>query len=1111
MTKTGIFKNKNTNEQYIVVVNVTQNKGERIELYRTAEDYSPVDTTNAISAYFRKSREYVYGDKDLITEYLSAYNSCITLNGKIEQSTAMTPKGFVIIQSKSNDSLGVSSKVTMLNGHIVEEEYITNDYVISIESIDAESSSTLFVEPLNIRDYKLISILSDFDDDDNIDADYYSLDYLKSKYPLEHLDNYDYVVALDMEVARERLNKWKNAPVKLKSVDIETTGLDVSIYGNDVITGIVLSYDWEPLGEIENSTYFPFRQKNFPNNLPIEFLSEIAEAVNSQPKCNDADFTSNEGVLILAHNGKMERKGFWQDNLDIRIDVDTYTLSTLIDTRMERGLHTLKNRAYQATGLFWLELEHIFKTKEIRFDILPVDIVKAYACADTPNTIKVYKHLMKKLPPTEYAVFDIENKLQRCKSINEYYGLRLDQDGLIKRLKNVEYCFDKLSTMFKQIHKTSKNINSADVLRDIVYNKLGCKVVVRTKKNKPSTSVDAIDNIVSHGTLKNVDLNNNVPDNVYDLYGDVIIKGKDLKCNRYPSLVILACYNKFKKELGALRRLQKKSNLNRVMFGINGKGAASGRQTSDAHQYSDTMKALVVSDTPEHDLISVDYSQVELRVLAYLIQDPRLIEQMKDKHIDIHRAFLSSIYNIPVHMISAVMRSAGKQVNFGVVYGISEYGLARNKYGPEYTKEQLLECSKAITDFYNGIPGVKKLAEDNRKFVFEHGYIETKFGYRRIFPQVFDPDLDNKAKARIFRAANNTPVQGFAAHLMKQAEINYDNYIRAKGWDKTIEYMGGQFPLVRVMLSIHDEVLISAHKSIDREEIVKMCKECMEIEIPNAPPFFAVPAFVDNWYQGKSDEYEMSISMRDDILEAWEDGHRRIVDWNNLTKSIKDYKHKQIKDYMTGLIKEYKTVEEVTKHIDHPEYTHLLIAIYVTKDFVKNHSHEECIELAVKSYMENSSKTVEQEHDSYEEYNEDVKVQDAVSYLKELEEYVEIDETGQVVEHDQIDSEFTEEDDDSYKYYYDESNDPRFSKTSVGVVFMGDIAIIDTTDIKTLEDLKSFNSDIISMSNPNGYYQVTYMRGSAMMPTKLKIDAIQSDILQALEKYTRKGDVSYVS
>jgi DNA polymerase I-like protein with 3'-5' exonuclease and polymerase domains len=1101
--KVGIFRDIKNNIDYTVVVNVVQNKGERIEIYRRKEDYSPIDTYNAISAYYRKSREYYYGDSELIREYLNAQNSCITIKGELNQTSTFNQEGFIITQMKVNEQLGLSSKVILVNGIIKEELYVTPNYMIHIDGI-TEMNTNIFVDPLNIKDYKIISILSDFQDNDTIDADYYSLDYLKSKYPIDHVDNYDYLIIESIEQAEEELKKWKNSKVKIKSIDIESTGLEMSVFGEDLITGVVLSYDWEPLGEVENSRYFPFRQKNFKYNLPLDFLKKIETAVNSQPKAKTINLDVYDGTLIVAHNMKMEKKSFWRDELDVRIDMDTYTLSTLIDTRMERGLHTLKNRAQQATKLFWLELDMVFKSKLIRFDILPSEIVRYYACPDTANTIKVLKWLYKQLPETEQEVYMIENELQYTKANQEYYGLRLNQEGLIKRLKNVEFIVDKLSDIFKRKHNTSKNINSADVLRDIVYNKLGCKVVVRTKKNKPSTSVDAISNIVKHGLIKNIDLDKDVPPDVLDLYGKSIIDGKELKKNKYPTLVILSYYNKYKKELGALRRLQKKSINDRVMFGINGTGAASGRQTSDAHQYSDTMKELVLSDTPEHTLISSDYSQVELRVLAYIIKDTRLIELMKDKHIDIHRAFLSIINGIPVHMISAVMRSSGKRVNFGVVYGISEYGLARDTYGPEYTKEQLLDRKKAITDFFNGIPGCKELADYNRKFVFEHGYIETPLGYRRVLYGVFDEGLTKAQKERIFRAANNTPVQGFAAHLMKMAENNVMRYIKEKGWDKTITYMGKEFPLVRNMLSIHDELLISAHNSIPKEEIVLMCKECMEIEFKDAPPFFAVPTFVENWAQGKAEQFEMSVSMRDDILEAWLKEGKSIVDWDNLTYSINEYKLNQIKDYMESLIRKYKTEEEIIKHVNHPEFTHLLISVYVNKDIVKKNSHEDCIAIAVKEYMNNPDNVIVVEN-SYEEYKENKEIQDSISYLKDFEQYIEIDDKGQVVlPEEDIDNEFTEEDSEDYRLLIEKEEEERFSKTSIDLVYLGNIAIIDTTEIQTKEDLQKFHNSIVKLCDPKGYYQLNYMRGGSMLPTNLKMDYKQKEIMELISKYKTK-------
>ena len=117
---------------------------------------------------------------------------------------------------------------------------------------------------------------------------------------------------------------------------------------------------------------------------------------------------------------------------------------------------------------------------------------------------------------------------------------------------------------------------------------------------------------------------------------------------------------------------------------------------------------------------------------------------------------------------------------------------------------------------------------------------------------------------------NNTPVQGFGADFMKLVEVNLNEYIKMKGWDEIVECDDMMLPKVRLMLSIHDEVLVSTHKSIPIEEIIIMFKECMEIKIKGAPPFFSAPAMITNWYDGKNDAYEIDLRFRDEIIKAWE-------------------------------------------------------------------------------------------------------------------------------------------------------------------------------------------------------------------------------------------------
>ena len=461
----------------------------------------------------------------------------------------------------------------------------------------------------------------------------------------------DYVVVESYEDAVERLEYWINSKEQLKSIDIESRSTDWHPVSTNRITGVFLG-----CGE-KWSTYFPFRQDNFEYNLPIKFLRRIFDAVNNQPKYPN--------TIILAHNAKFEIEGFYQEFREfLRIDVCTYVLSVLVNPIIKKGSHTLKKLTSKVDGKFYLELSDIF-IGPIQFNVLPKEIVKLYGCPDATSPAKIYKYLMSKLPKDEMFVKRLEMGLLHVKAMNEFYGIRMDQDRLYELIQDEEYKVQLLGDTFRKLHKTSRNINSSDVLSEILYNKLKCKVEVRTAKGAPATSKYAID--------RNV-------------------------------------------KTGALNRLKNKSADGRFLFYINQVGAGSNRQTSDAHQFSDTMKSCALADSPYHGLVSNDWKQVELRILAGAAGQKDLIELEKDMGVDIHRAILSIIQKRPMWTISEEDRKAGKSVNFGVVYMMTAYGLARRDFGPAYTKEQLRLEMQKITDFFNGLPMVKKYLKDNEEY-----------------------------------------------------------------------------------------------------------------------------------------------------------------------------------------------------------------------------------------------------------------------------------------------------------------------------------------------------------------------------------------------------------
>lgn len=1008
MVSYGRVTLKDTNPKRYDFVWVENEAGfERIDVLNSIEDFVIYETSKAVAAYYRKQQPKVLGDFTIIQRMFETKSMASVFKAEQTQTVNVEDGKVVIVISKEDKRLGVKSVITMENGYIEKMYYETDDAILDISAVD----NTRFMDTpvLNLSEYKNFSLFDSKVSSATQTSDYYSLDYLKAKYPLEHMENYDFVVVDSMETAVARLERWAKADTKVKAIDLETTGLQWSMLGEDVITGVVLSYS-----ETE-STYYPFRQENFDYNLPISFLQTILDTIDAQPK----------DVKIIGHNAKVEIQGVWKEdvhyiknsefarrwdpeweehalhNPQLRIDGDSFILSILVNPVFQKGMHSLKSLAYKIRKLVFLELEDVFVNKnEIKFNVLPPEIVKYYACPDTANTIAVWNYLITKLPKAEMGILGLESKLLYVTAENEFYGMRTRRDVLVDALENENYKVKILGDWFRSIHKTSKNINSNQVRQDIFYNKLRCPIEVRTNKGAPSTSNIALKRIVELGTLRDYD-KSKIPPPIVDLNGVPIVKGEQLVSNKYPSLVILESYSKATKELGALKRIERKSLKDRVMFNINQAGAASGRRTSDAHQYSDGMKKLIVADTNEYRLWSCDFKQVELRILAYLAGQKDLIKLESDPDVDVHRAILSIITGKPIWAISAAERKKGKSTNFGVVYMMSAYGLAKKNAGPAYTKEDLVQAMQAINGFYNGLPNIKAFVAHNEEFVKQKGYMRTKFGRFRYFKEILEPDVSNSKVASIVRAANNTPVQGFGADLLKICECDMKDYIKKKGWDQKIESEGLWLPRVRMMLSIHDEVLVSSHKSIPVEEIITMFKICMEQQIDGAPPFFAAPAMVNSWYDGKLDQFELDLSYRDEIVNAWADGHKRLLHADTYCDEF-DYKQvDEINEYCRCIRKQ--CLGEDKSEEDAVEYAGSLIDKQnmqrLRKHFISPDEHfkpEEVDNIVIRRVLDSE----------YSHYLEDLtryRTQRLRAYMDELiAKYKTVDEVAAHVQHPEL-------------------------------------------------------------------------------------------------------------
>lgn len=1085
MVKIGEVTLKRTGNTYLIVWYSDKSSNERIDVIENNTEYNPLDTSNCVASLFKGGGSRFYGNSNIPATILRIKSEAAFLPVAEQKSASVKDGKFYMVTSKENVDAGIYYKLEMVNGRIESELYITSEGQIKIDTVK-DSTYNHNDHPINWSDYELLSGITRGRDEETVkieQAEFYSYEELIRKYPqVTHVLDNDYVVASSYEEAEERLNTWINSKEQLKSVDIESIDTDWGPGSTNRITGVFLGF-----GETW-STYFPFRQQNFKYNLPIEYLRKIFNAINNQPPAPE--------VLILGHNVKFEIEGFYQEFKEyLRVDVDTYLLGVLVDPLIKKGSHTLKNLTNKVDGRFYLTLEQIF-IGPVRFNVLPENIVKLYGCPDATSPAKVFKYLMEKLPNDECFVKDLEMRLPEIKAMNEYYGIRMDEERLNTLIEEEEYKVEMLSNLFKKIHRTSKNINSTAVLSDILYNKLRCKVEVRTDKGAPATSKYAIDKIIRTGA-KSIDEDTPIPSDIVDKNGKTVISGTELASNKYPSLIIYQKYKLCQKELGALKRLKNKSVDGRFKFYINQVGAGSNRQTSDAHQFSDTMKSCALADSPHHQLVSCDWKQVELRILAGMADQKDLMELEADPDIDIHRAILSIIQDKPIWAISEEERKSGKSVNFGVVYMMSEYGLAQRDYGPGYTKEHLAIERKKIADFFNGLPKIKHFLKRNENFLKENGYIKTAFCYYRYFPELLDPTTDSRTIQKMVRSGNNTPVQGTGAQMLKIVETKVWEYIRKKGWDKVKDYDGVQLPMCRMILPIHDEILFSYDKSIPMEEICAMFKECMELDIKGFPPFYAAPAFINNWYDGKDAAYEVDLRFRDEVVEEYKKGNYLLTGKDYLG-TLNEFRNKEIKDYMEDLVSKYKTPEEIAKHVTHASITHTLIESMLKKSERKKLTHDERILEATKRFMESlkeggrldklvSMSVVDDDQADKQQYMDLDEWSVTYTYIDANGDLITELAEGDYEDQTTGDDNFIPEDE------LEKVEGPRF-------MYCLNECIIDLTGLDVLGIDESINQKVQQLCSDDAFYNVTYVRGYITIKTPYKIGYVADELQKIFDE-----------
>ncbi|MFH1062078.1 MAG: DNA polymerase I [Candidatus Omnitrophota bacterium] len=378
---------------------------------------------------------------------------------------------------------------------------------------------------------------------------------------------------------------------------------------------------------------------------------------------------------------------------------------------------------------------------------------------------------------------DVEMPLIRVLALMESAGIKVDKDLLCSMEKSIE---GKLNVLTAQIYKTAGcefNINSPKQLSDILFDKL--KLPMGKKgKSGPSTNGEV---------LKQLALEHALP--------AMILEYRELAKLRSTYI------------LGLLDLIDPITS--RIHTSFNQTITATGRLSSSTPNLQNIpvrtdigrkIRAAFISKASDWSLLSADYSQIELRVLAHMSEDEQLIRAFK-QDLDIHAFTAALIFDIAEDQVDTKMRNLAKRVNFGIIYGMGAYGLARD------IEVSHVEANKFIDEYFKRYPLVKKYLQSQIDQARETGYVTTLLNRRRYIPQINTKNAMQRSFAE--RTAMNTPIQGTAADLIKLAMINVFNELKQK-----------QFEAVMV-LQVHDELVFEVLDK-ELEQVKKTVKQCME-------------------------------------------------------------------------------------------------------------------------------------------------------------------------------------------------------------------------------------------------------------------------------------------
>jgi DNA polymerase-1 len=577
----------------------------------------------------------------------------------------------------------------------------------------------------------------------------------------------------------EDLERWiarlRDAP--LIALDTETTSLD---YMSAEVVGISFCVEAGTAAYLPLAHDYAGAPPQLDRGRALAALKPILEDPE-KPKLGHhlkyhAHVLQNHGIRLAGMRYDTMLESYVWNSVGTRHDMDAVALCYL-------GRRTVTYEDVTGKG-----------AKQIGFSQVPVERAAEYAAEDADVTLCLHRALWPKLesiPPLQRLYEEIEQPLVPVLERMERRGVLVDRSLLREQSSRFAVQLQDLLQQARLEAGYDINVDSPKQLQQVLFEKLGLPVLRKTPTGQPSTAEDVLEELADSYALPRIVLEYRALAKLKSTYTDKLPEQVNARTGR-----IHTSYNQAVAQTGRLSSVD--PNLQNIPI-----RRPEGRRIRQAF-----------IAPPGHVLMAADYSQIELRIMAHLSGDEGLLAAFAEDR-DVHQATAAEVFGVPLPDVTADQRRLAKTINFGLIYGMSAFGLARN-LGIERSAAQTY-----VERYFQRYPGVRRFMDETRKQARERGFVETVYGRRLYLPDIRSGNVQTRQYAE--RSAINAPMQGTAADIIKRAMITVDAWCAREDAP------------ARLIMQVHDELVLEVRTDA-AEQVAEAVRERMtsaaELRVP---------------------------------------------------------------------------------------------------------------------------------------------------------------------------------------------------------------------------------------------------------------------------------------